>query len=85
MEFEDKHFRGLNNEHILFTYRCKNCGKYRGFLEDESEYIPETPKCPKCKKELDETIKRGKKEITFISSCKHCNYHDWQVPRKLDI
>lgn len=76
MEFENKHFRGLNDEHILFIYRCKSCGKRRGFLEDESEYIPETPRCPKCKKELNETIKRGKKEITFVSSCKHCNYHD---------
>lgn len=84
MEFEDKHFRGLNDEHILFIYQCKNCGKRRGFLEDESEYIPETPKCPKCKNELNETIKKGKKEITFISSCKHCDYRDsWDTKDRI--
>ncbi len=80
MELEHKHFHGLDDAHILFIYRCKKCGKGRGFLEDGTEYIPETPKCARCQKELKTEVQKKTKGITFIDSCNHCNYKNkWTI------
>ena len=46
--------------HIKFFFVCPNCKSFRIFLENNEEYIPEKPKCPKCNTVLLSKVTRKK-------------------------
>jgi predicted nucleic acid-binding Zn-ribbon protein len=57
-------------------YRCSNCRKARAFFENEEEYIPEKPKCPKCGTIFAEKTRKKAKELTIIRHCNNCGLDD---------
>ena len=51
--------------HIKFFFVCPNCRSYRIFLENNEEYIPEIPKCPKCNSVLLNKVTRKDNKLGY--------------------
>lgn len=79
MDFECKHLHGIDDDKVLFIFRCNKCRQGRGFFENGQEYLPAPSLCPKCKIELKDKVKRSEDKIIHIETCPRCDYKDETV------
>jgi len=64
---------------MMFLFKCSKCKKQQWVYDDGEIRVSEPDLCPKCKKEIDVTISRKGKIITWKHKCKACGYAKTEV------
>lgn len=82
-----KDLLGLDDDQVIFMFRCVKCNKGQALYEDGTEWHYEPPNCPKCDSPLKSTYKSKKDISTTIYSCPNCSYtkkdvHDFNKSRE---
>ncbi len=78
MDCTDKHLYGINDEKVLFFFRCYKCQKNRAFF-DNSEEFQAVYKCSKCSDIAQATHSRKGNKITTKYDCSHCGFTEISV------
>ncbi len=69
-----------NEDRILFMYECRGCEFREGEFSDGEIWERKKPRCPECREILEESHKRLKTKIKFISICPSCKFKDsWEM------
>ncbi|MGH7202829.1 MAG: hypothetical protein ACREHC_00100 [Candidatus Levyibacteriota bacterium] len=62
------------NSQVLFMFRCVKCNKGQAFYEDGTEWVYDSPKCPKCNTPLKSEHRDVDEVMTTMWSCSKCPY-----------
>lgn len=78
MNCTNKHLYGINDEKVLFFFRCYKCSKSKAFFDTGKEFKT-TYTCPKCGEIAKVTYTRKKNKITAKYKCLHCGLTEKSV------
>jgi len=72
--FKDLHDVYESNAQMMFMFECVKCKKKQWIFEDGSEWVHDSPICPKCKSPLKTSMKNKDEVLTTIYTCSKCPY-----------
>lgn len=79
MTFKDLHNSYEPDAQMMFMFECVKCKKKQWIFEDGSEWVHDSPVCPKCKSPLRTSMKNKDEVLTTIYTCPKCSYSKKEV------
>lgn len=79
MTYRDLHNSYEPDAQMMFMFECVKCKKKQWIFEDGSEWVHDSPTCPKCNSPLKTSMKNKYEVLTTIYTCPKCSYSKKKV------
>ena len=79
MTYKDLHNSYEPDARMMFMFECVKCKKRQWIFEDGSEWVHDSPTCPKCSSPLKTSMKNKDEVLTTIYTCSKCSYSKKEV------